>query len=153
MLRTVWCIFLLNKWGIKTPLFKNLRKRYLFPIRIKLGRKTGAIMISSYNRYNKDIVFLEHIRFGDVGSYFMKQSMVDIIIDFLITIYRYTIKDIRRLMVVINLEDEITSPIIMDILEMKGFTQDPSMTMSILEFNKPWRERENLKFIVYTRPL
>jgi len=152
MLNTIWCIYLLRRVGIKLPFFKSLGKKFLQPIRVKLGRLTTGMLIASYSSAEPELVFIEAMWYRRGIFKVLKQDTFKVLFDTFMISYKneFQINDVNKLTIVLRIEEDIS---IEDCwaLDMHGFHPDPSATLDILEFRKPWREQEDLRFLVYSR--
>jgi hypothetical protein len=149
---SIWCIYLLRKIGKKIPIFKNLRKCFLSPIRVKLGRITTGMLIASYTSAEPEVIFIETIWYRKGIFTAIKRDLFKILFDIFVHTYANTFKvnDINKLVLVVKLEPNME---IEDLyaLDLHGFHPDPLATLDILEFKKPWREKEELEYLIYSR--
>jgi len=152
MWNTLWCFYLLYKIKTPIPIHKNLQKRFLKPVRIKLGRLTTGMLIASYSSEEPNLVFIEAIWYRKGIFMAIKRDLFRILFNTFFLTYTNTFKvnDIVKITIVIKLDPHIE---VEDLyaLDLHGFHPDPSATIDILDFSKPWREREDLKYLVYSR--
>lgn len=149
---SIWCTWLLRIIGKKVPIFKSIRKSFLKPIRVKLGRMTTAMLIASYSSAEPNIVFVEAMWYRKGIFTAIKRDLFKILFDTFVSTYTNTFKinDINKLIVVVKLESKTETEDLWA-LDLHGFHPDPTATLDILEFNKPWRDQEDLLQLVYSR--
>jgi hypothetical protein len=154
ILNSIWCTWLLRKIGKKVPIFKSLRKPYLKPVRVKLGFLSTGMLIASYCAAEPNIVFIEAIWYRKGIFTGIKRDLFKVLFEtFMLTyINTFKVNDIGKLTVVVKLEPNMD---IEDLwaLDLHGFHPDPTATLDILEFKKPWRDQEELEFLVYSRSI
>jgi hypothetical protein len=149
---SIWCTYLLRKIGKKVPIFKNLRKCFLSPIRLKLGHMTTGMLIASYSSTEPEIIFIEAMWYRKGIFTAIKRDLFKILFDTFICTYTNTFKvnDINKLIIVVKIEPN-TEVEDLWALDLHGFHPDPLATLDVLEFKKPWREKETLEYLVYSR--
>lgn len=154
LFNTLWCIHLLRKIGIKMSYFRNLTKCFLKPIRVKLGRLTTGMLIASYSSAEPELIFIETVWYRKGIFIAMKRDLFKILFDTFVLTYINTFKvnDINKFVIVVKLEPNMEVEDLFA-LDLHGFHPDPSATLDILEFERPWREREELKYLVYSRSI
>jgi hypothetical protein len=151
MLNTLWCLYLLHKIGVKIPVI-GIQKGFLKPVRIKLGRLTTGMLIASYSSTEPNLIFIEAIWYRKGIFTAIKRDIFRILLNTFILTYinTFRVNDISKLIMVVKLEPYIE---VEDLcaLDLHGFHPDPYATLDVLEFSRPWREREDLKYLVYSR--
>jgi hypothetical protein len=113
---------------------------------------TTGMLIASYSSAEPDIVFIEAMWYRRGMFTAIKRDLFKILFDTFVCTYTNTFKvnDISKLIVVVKMEPNME---VEDLwaLDLHGFHPDPLATLDVLEFNKPWREKEILEYLVYSR--
>jgi len=110
------------------------------------------MLIASYSSEEPNLVFIEAIWYRKGIFMAIKRDLFRILFNTFFLTYTNTFKvnDIVKITIVIKLDPHIE---VEDLyaLDLHGFHPDPSATIDILDFSRPWREREDLKYLVYSR--
>jgi hypothetical protein len=112
------------------------------------------MLIASYSSTEPNIVFIECMWYRRGIFANIKRDLFKVLFDTFVLTYRNTFKvnDVDKLIVIVKLQkgmevDDLVA------LDAHGFHPDPTATLDILEFNRPWREREELDNIIYSRSI
>lgn len=152
MINKLRCFYLLRRTGMKPPFFKTLRKKFLKPVRVCIGSKLAGTLVASYDYAEGNVIFIEAVWYKKTLFTAIKRDLFKVLFDTFILAYTGTFKakTINKLIIVVKLNPfmEVEDFFALD---LHGFHPDPSATIDILDFDKPWREKEDLTYLVYSR--
>lgn len=138
-------------------------KRKIQFLKIKINDKLSGLIITSQSGTTKDITRIEFI-WANPTLYIREkeiyQNMFEIFMQwqhlFLtpISVNNYEEKIIEhKVTLVLDISSEAQIEKFRRVLTLYGFYPDAGITMSNLEFKKPWRDKEVINNIVYSRML
>lgn len=161
--RLLWVQYIMNKYKlynqrkIKVNSEALMNRVTLDIIRLKLNGITLGILVSSRKKKRPDTTYIdilwvnEKITKGfleDEGAYY--QALYDIFIQWHKNVSKPGIKD-PKIAIALNVTNKIQVERLRRILTLYGFQPDPELTLEEVGFKTPYRDKEKITYVMYSR--
>lgn len=145
--------------------YKPLRKYpVLNVLRIKLNGKTCGILVSSMRHLNSNITYIDYVWLNrKTNTVFLPETesayyqvMYEVFMrwyDQFVMSKQIKTGSTRKIAISINVTKEEMIERFRRILTIYGFHVDPNLTIEGVDFKAPWRTKEKITQVIYSRVL
>lgn len=151
---------------LKLPYKPLLKRSVMNVIRIKINRMTVAMLVSSQKNGQHDVTYVDYVWVNNrkcagiipetESSYY--QAIYDLFMQWNENLINPTwahpkqyANQRRQIAISINLTKEQQIEKFRRILTLYGFNINPTLTLKDVEFLRPYREKEQITNVIYTR--